>query len=168
LLLDQGLLAAAANAGINAFIAWLLFGSQSEVPVSGPVSIRADVEGTCTVLPLLASLIVTLLTRIEILAGRVPAGRDRLAGPELLKTLLRDPFVRAIFFALAGRFLLRPVALSSLQASGLQDLSFSMFLAFKIIFSGVLGAVVCPLAAWLALHDGGARLPTTAASPDRE
>lgn len=159
LLVDQGVLAVAVNIIINGGIAWLVFRKQPQVPMHGDPSIAGDTRATCFLLPLIACLVVTGLTRREVQRGRLPAGNLLVKHPAIARRLYRNVLLRGLLFGLLGRYALAPAAMNFIVSTGLQQMTLWGFLVFKSLFAGGLAGILCPLYAFLAWRDG--ELPNT-------
>jgi hypothetical protein len=148
-------IAAVVNAVLNALIAWGTAASEDEVPlwalplVEGPSTIT-DTVGTFFVLTFLTTLIVTTLVRAELRHERLPPL------PEAIPLAARLPAARAKRGALLGGLcmaVLGPPAVAVLVALDFGDLSVGEFVLYKAIFGIVLGAVVTPFIALVAMGD---------------
>ncbi|SFJ18742.1 hypothetical protein [Planctomicrobium piriforme] len=152
LIVDQGLIAIGVNFLINYLIARSAFAELKVVPLHGPLSIAEDIAATCFFLPFIACLIVSHLTGFEIRKGKFPALPPFRFARYLGEYLSQSIFPRALMFGILGRFLVAPVAIAAVEASGVQSLPLSTFLIFKGAFASALGIVACPLFAWIAMH----------------
>jgi hypothetical protein len=150
--LDQGLIAIGVNFAINAAIAWSATQGMKTVPLHGTVSLVEDTRGTCFFLPFIACLVVMHLTRMEITKGRIPAlppfAWTRRLGPYFASSA----FAPALLFGALGVTGVAPLAVAAIESTGIQELPVRQFLIFKGSFASVLGVIVCPLFAWLAMH----------------
>jgi hypothetical protein len=150
-------IAAFANAALNALIAWVSTLGEDEVPlwaiplVEGPSTIT-DTVGTFFVLTFLTTLVVTTAVWHELEGERLPR----------LEVHHRLPFVdrlpptrlrRAVMLGLACMAVLGPPAVIALIALDFGDLSIGDFVLYKAIFGVVLGLLVTPLIALLAFGD---------------
>ncbi|GIW41854.1 MAG: hypothetical protein KatS3mg076_2431 [Candidatus Binatia bacterium] len=162
LLGELGLGAGLLNVALNGAIAYVMFRGAESVPFSGSRSISADLAGTAFFLPFFTTLVVTPLTRRR--ASR--EGWNPPSTPPAVAAALRlvpDTVVRRAL--LLGFLTLAFVAVPTLWAlawAGVSELSTGGFVRFKSVFAGILGAVLTPLAGYLALFDG---TPTGRAQP---
>ncbi len=154
--LDQGLIAIGCNFLINAVIAWSAFRDSEIVPVSGPRSLIEDTEATCFFLPFIACLIVSHLTRHEMQKGRFPPLPEFGWMKMLGEYASVSAFPRAMVFGVAGRMLVAPILVALIQSSGVTELPLVNFVVVKGLIATALGIGLCPLFAWIAMHDGKA------------
>lgn len=161
-------IAAVINLVLNAAIAWASVRSEESVPlwavplVDKP-SVIADTIGTFFLLPLITCLVITTTAWHDVRKGRVsPLARppiSRRLWERLPKTRLR----RGLVFGAICTVLLAPPAVAILAALDFGDLSVGEFVLYKAIFGVVLGALVTPPIALLALSDSAAT--TTVEAP---
>ena len=152
LIVDQGLIAIGANFLINYLIAWSTHRDVPIVPIEGKLSLLEDVTATSFLMPFIACLVVSHLTRFELQKGRFPP-----LPPFRWMSFLGDYFTssyypRAVIFAVIGGLVVAPLAAMAIRSSGLQPLPLSQFLLLKGAIGSVYGIVLCPLFAWLAMH----------------
>jgi hypothetical protein len=159
LLLEQGVGSAVVNFALNAAIAWAMFRAQDRVPLWGQQSIAADTIGTCLMLPLMTTLIVTPMAHGHMRAGRVaPLGWSRTSHP-FLGWLPEKTFTRAFVLGLVFMIAISPLTLLVLALLHVANLSFAEFVLFKAGFAAVAGAVVTPLVAvWAIAEEPPARI----------
>jgi hypothetical protein len=150
LVFEQGLGSIFVNLGLNAGIAWALFGGVGSVPLWGAQSIAGDTIGTCLLLPLLTTLIVSALTHRAIRTGRL----DALSAVSL--PLAGRPLARGVVLSLASVALVAPLAIGGFVLARTPELSFGDFVLFKATFAALLGLPITPLVAWAALADARA------------
>ena len=156
LIRDAVLIAALANAGLNALIAWLSTVGEDEVPLAAvPLidrpSVIVDTVGTFFVLTFLTTLVVTTVIWKEMRAGhltRLPLAPGSFAD-RLPATRLR----RATRLGLLCMLTLGPPAVVVLLLLDYGDISVSEFVIYKAIFGVLLGALVTPLIAMVAFGD---------------
>jgi hypothetical protein len=156
LIRDAVIIAAIANAALNALIAWLSTLGEDEVPlVAVPLidkpSVIVDTVGTFFVLTFLTTLAITTAVWKENRAGhltRLPLARGSLA-ERLPDTRLR----RATTLGLLCMLVLGPIAVVVLLLLDYGDLSISEFVTYKAIFGVLLGALVTPPIAMVAFGD---------------
>lgn len=154
LLIEQGLGAGLVNLGINAAIAWLLFRGAATVPLWGEQSIGGDTIGTTFFLPLITTLIASRIVRSQARAGRVPWLAWDAGSP--WRRLPKPLWLRGVVLGLACVTMVGLPASWLLGASGVAEMTFGGFVAFKAIFAALLGVAVTPLIARAALADAGA------------
>jgi hypothetical protein len=156
LIRDAVIIAAIANAALNALIAWLSTLGEDEVPLLAvPLidkpSVIVDTVGTFFVLTFLTTLAVTTAVWKEMRAGhltRVPLTPGSFA-ERLPDTRLR----RATKLGLLCMLVLGPPAVLILVLLDYGDLSIEEFVTYKAIFGVLLGALVTPPIAMVAFGD---------------
>ena len=151
LLLEQGAGSVVVNLPVNALIAWLAFRGAAAVPFWGAQSIAGDTVGTCFVLPLITTLIVTPLARHRVRAGTLEplAWTDRMRAT--LGRLPTGTWWRAVAFGALTTVAVAPLAVAALRGAGMDALSLESFVAFKAVFAAALGALVTPAVAAYAI-----------------
>jgi|SRR5262245_473264 len=150
LFIGQMIVPAVINLVLNGLIAWAMFRGASEVPLFGQQSIVGDTLGTCFFLPAITCLIVTPIVRGHVRKGMA----ERLGAlPAWLAPFQRGLVARALALGLAGVAVAGSFAVVALLVLGVQTLAFTPFVVAKAVFAGVLGALVTPLIALLALAD---------------
>jgi hypothetical protein len=165
LLLEQGVGAGVVNFGINAAIAWGMFRGAESVPLWGQQSIMGDTIGTCVMLPLLTSLIVTKVARGQMRAGKMPAlGWSRATHP-VLRWLPRRTVVRGLVLGALCMVAFAPLAYLYLRALEVDGMGLGRFVIWKATFAAVLGALVTPVIALWAIGEAPEAMPPPAAAP---
>ncbi len=151
LLIEQGLGAGVVNAVLNALIAWLSFRGVETIPFWGQQSIGGDTIGTCFVLPLITSLIVTPLSRGRVRSGALPPVASTPALARALELLPTGTLARGIVLGVLTMFIVAPPTIVLLRALGVDAWSLATFVRYKAIFGGILGAAVTPIVALMAI-----------------
>jgi hypothetical protein len=151
LLVGQVIVPAAINLVLNVALGFATFRGASEIPLLGSQSIVGDTLGTCFFLPAITCLIVTPIVRGHVRKGTAEPLRGAL--PVWLAAFRRALVPRALALGLAGVASAGALALAGLLAFGIESLAFAPFVGFKAVFAGLLGALVTPLIALLALAD---------------
>jgi len=139
------------NVVLNGAIGFAMFRGASEVPWLGTQSIVGDTLGTGFFLPAITCLIVTPLVRGHVRKGAAEPMRGTL--PRWLGAFPRALVPRALALGLAGVAISAALLLALSALLGLESLRFAPFLGFKAGFAGLLGALVTPPIALLALAD---------------
>ena len=156
LIRDAFIIAALANAALNAFFAWLFTIGEDEVPlgavplVGGP-SVTVDTVATCFVLTFLTTLAITTAVWKEMREGHLT--RLPLAPGSFAERLPDTRLRRATRLGLLCMFVLGPPLALILVLLDYGDLSIGEFITYKAIFGVLLGALVTPLIAMVAFGD---------------
>ena len=154
LLLEQGVGAGVVNFGLNALIAWGMFRSADSVPLWGQQSIMGDTIGTCVMLPLMTSLIVTRVAHGQMRRGKMAAlGWNRTSHP-VLGWLPAAPVKRGLVLGALCALVLAPLAFLYLRVLEVERLSVGEFILFKAAFAALAGALVTPVIALWAIAEG--------------
>jgi hypothetical protein len=149
-------IAALANAALNALIAWGSAANEDEIPlwavplVEGP-SLITDTIGTFFILPFLTTLAVTTAVWHELREGRIQPLSKRTSG--LLARMPKTRVRRGAYFGAITTLVLSPPAVLILVLRDPGDVSVGDFVLFKAIFGVVLGAIVTPPIALAAMTD---------------
>lgn len=153
LLLEQGIGAGVVNFGINAAIAWGMFRGAESVPLWGQQSIMGDTIGTCVMLPLMTSLIVTRVARGQLRAGKMaPLGWSRETH-SVLRWLPRGTAIRGLVLGVLCAIAFAPLAYLYLRAHEVDGMAFGRFVMWKATFAAILGALVTPVIALWAIGE---------------
>ena len=147
----QVMVPALINLVLNGLIGWAMFRGVSELPRLGNPSIVGDTLGTCFFLPAITCLIVTPIVRAHVKKGTAQPLVGALPG--WLAWFQRRLVLRAIALGLATVAVAGSVVAAALALLGIEALAFTPFLIFKAVFAGLLGGLVTPLIALLALAD---------------
>jgi len=156
LIRDAFVIAAVANAALNAFFAWAFTLGEESVPliavplVEGP-SVITDTVGTFFVLTFLTTLAITTGVWHQMRAGHLTSLRH---APGSFADRLPDTRLRrALRLGLLCMLVLGPVAVIVLAALDFGDLAIGEFVTYKAVFGVLLGALVTPLIAMVAFGD---------------
>jgi hypothetical protein len=153
---DALLVAAIANAVLNALIAWVFTLGEDEVPqaavplVEGP-SVVVDVVATCFVLPFLTTLAITTVVWKELREGHLT--RLALAPGSPVERLPGTRLRRAGVIGLLCMLVFGPISAALVLLFDYGDISTGEFVLFKALFGIVLGALVTPFIAMVAFAD---------------
>jgi len=156
LFLNTILIAAVANAALNALIAWISAANEDEIPliaaplIEGP-SLITDTVGTFFILPFLTTLVITTVVWHELREGRIAPLSKRTSG--ILANLPPTRVRRGAYFGLITMLVLSGPAVLALVIRDPGDVSVSDFVIFKAIFGVVLGLIVTPPIALAAMTD---------------
>ena len=163
LLLEQGVGAGVVNFGLNALIAWGMFRGAETVPLWGQQSIMGDTIGTCVMLPLMTSLIVTRLARGQMRSGKMSAlGWNRASHP-VLAWLPRGTVKRGLVLGAVCAVAFAPLAYFALRSQAVERLGLGDFVLFKAGFAALAGALVTPVIALWAIAEAPEVAPPVAA-----
>jgi hypothetical protein len=151
LLVGQVAVPALINLVLNGAIGFALFRGLDDVPLLGSESIVGDTLATCFFLPAITCLIVTPIVRGHVRKGAA----EPLIGalPGWLALFQRALVPRALLLGVAVVVLGGSLALALFIVLGVESLAFVPFLVFKAVFAGLLGGIVTPFIALLALAD---------------
>lgn len=153
---DAILVAAVANAVLNALFAWVLTLGEDEVlltavPLVGGPSVVVDSVATCFVLPFLTTLAITTAVWKEIRTGhltRLPHRPGSFAARLPATRLRRATRIGLLCLAVFG-----PIAAVVLLVLDYGDISIGEFVLYKTIFGIILGSIVTPPIAMVAFGD---------------
>jgi hypothetical protein len=159
LIVEQGVGAAIFNFLLNGLIAWGYFRHLNVVPLWGAASIAGDTMITGILLPLLTSVISTVLVQREVRGGRVRPLAD--AHPAVA-WMPRSAFVRGLVLAAAVSLTLVPATLALLDAGGVSGMPFWWFILFKAGWAALAAVLVSPVVALWAIGDTRVRTPLAA------
>jgi hypothetical protein len=158
ILLNALLIGAVINLLANGGIAWISVIGQHKIPLwSVPLidkpSTITDTVGTLFLLPLITCLLCTTAVWHDVATGRLPpltgtAGLGKLSA-KLPATRLR----RGLVLAVLCTAVLAPVSVLVLVALNFAGLSVAQFVLYKAVLGIVLGAIVTPVVAVLAMAD---------------
>ena len=156
--LNALLATAVINVVVNVGIAWLSAHGEHRVPLwSIPVidkpSIVTDTLGTLFLLPLITCLLCTTVVRRDVAAGRLPPLARTTAVETLAARVPATRMRRGIMLGALCFFLAAPFAVALIVAVDFADLTIAQFVLYKAVLSVVLGALVTPLIALLAMTD---------------
>lgn len=148
------------NTVINGVLGWLTFRDVASVSLWGTEAAAGpDTLGTLFFLPLITCFIVTPIVRRQTRNGTVaPADADRVI-PAWLRFARRPLLPRALRLGFSTFVLLVAPTLAALLVFAPTEMALWPFLIFKASFSAVLGALVTPLIALVALADPAAVAP---------
>jgi hypothetical protein len=157
------------NLVVNGVFAWLFTRGQSDVPFwarpLSETSTLGDTLGTIFVLPLVTGLLATTAVWIELRNGALTRVDPLEPYRGWLRRLPPPRLRRAVAYgAIAFVLLAAPVA-AVLALVDFGTLTCGQFIAFKVAFAIVLGALVTPLIAIVAMTDDVDSDPT-APPPD--
>lgn len=142
----ETLLGCVFNAVLSVVFAVLIFRGVEQIPLWGPQGIAVDLVPTVFMITLVGNLIVTFLTRQRVRAGAVP----RLIHPTRWP---RRALVRMLLLAVVATAVVVPLSIGVLSALGIESMPFAPFVAFKVVYGAVVGALTAPLVIRAALAD---------------
>ena len=153
LLIGQVVIPIFINAAITFGIGWITFRQQATVTVwvldKGAVT---DFLGACYLLPAITCLIATPIVRGQVARGDVPALTVDMTGTWV--RFFRGGLIwRATKFGLTGLISLIGPVMATWSLFGSDTIATFWFLLFKVAFATLLGCVVTPLIAIVAMTD---------------
>ena len=157
LLVGQVIIPSFINAGITLGIGWITFRHQATVTVwvldKGAVT---DFLGACYLLPAITCLIATPIVR-----GQVARGQAALLTVDMTGGWVRffrgGLIWRATKFGLTGLICLIGPVMAGWTLFGVDTVATPWFLLAKVTFATLLGCIVTPLIAIVAMTDSPAR-----------
>lgn len=165
-LITRALVATVAiNTVVNAAIAWLSVAGQDSIPMWGAplveTSIFWNVVGTLFLLPLITCLLTTAAIHADIRSGSLPSLSELRATHGWLAALPLSRWRRGAAIGVLAVVTLAPPLLLALVGAGAGDLDQGQFVLCQTVFAVLLGIVVTPPIAVLAMADpdpaGGGR-----------
>lgn len=139
----ETLLGCAINAAIALFFAALLFHDAAIIPLWGTKGIAIDLIPTVFMLTLFGSLAISLLTRQRVRLGRVAAPQARPSS--WIVALASLPLAaRTFIVAVLMTVVLVPATCLALMTLAVDTLAFWPFVAFKMVYAALVGAVSAP------------------------
>jgi hypothetical protein len=137
------------NAVVSGAFVFLMFGGQATIKLWGMGGLAFDLVPTTFMITLMMTVALTLITRSRLKKGAV--------GPLMsARRLPGNVLLRGLTLALLATLVFVPVSVGALTLiwpmTG--DWSFLVVLAFKIVYSAVLGIVLTPVILRAAFNDG--------------
>jgi hypothetical protein len=153
------LITALINLLVTGGIAWLSVTGQHRIPLwSVPLfdkpSTVTDTVGTLFLLPLITCLLCTTAVWHDLATDRLPPLSGRNGFETFSAKLPPTRLLRALVLAALCTVVLAPVSVLVLVTIDFSGLTVAQFVLFKAVFAIVLGAVVTPVIAVLAMADG--------------
>ncbi|TMK88268.1 MAG: hypothetical protein E6G57_07920 [Actinobacteria bacterium] len=142
------------NFVLNGLIAWLSVRTQHAVPIwglpaPGKTNVMTDTVGTFFFLPLFTCAMCTTAVWAQVRAGRLP----RLEALAVPRRLAHGRLRRGAVLGVVTAAALSPIAIVVLAVGQLGSVSTTQFVLYKMILGVLLGAVVTPVIAVLAMAD---------------
>jgi len=154
LLIAQSLLPLVINVLICGAIGAIDYRHLDILPVWGfPKSVALDLLGTSFLLPTITCWIATLLVRRDVRRGSIDALRKDSPLPAWLQFFRRPLLWRAPLFGVLGLIVAGSAVLIVLRLLPVAGTNVSTFLAGKLAFAGIDGAIVTPLNARVAMTE---------------
>jgi hypothetical protein len=158
ILINALVVAAVVNLVLNGLIAWLSVRGHHTVPAwglpaPGKTNVLIDTVGTFFFLPFFTCAMTTTAVWAEVRSGRLPP-LQALAVP---RRLACGRLRRGALLGVSTAVVLSPLAVVILALWGLGSVSSTQFVLYKMTLGVLLGAVVTPIIAVLAMadHSGG-------------
>ncbi len=139
----ETLLGCLINAAIALFFAALLFHNAPIIPLWGTKGIAVDLVPTVFMLTLFGSLAISLLTRQRLRQGRIAPPQARPSTWIAALASLPLP-ARTLVVAVLMTFALVPATCLALMTLAVDTLAFWPFVAFKMVYAALVGAVSAP------------------------
>ncbi|WP_296049528.1 hypothetical protein [uncultured Alteromonas sp.] len=136
------------NALFSLLFVFIVFSGQSTVSMTGSAGLLVDSLPQGLAIGLLGSFFPSFLTRNRLRKGDIKTRLQPAPSP-----LPQHPFLRALLFALLGASLTSLLFGLSYLVGGVAQLSFTLAAIIKVVWGGLLGAVVANIALRLALRD---------------
>jgi hypothetical protein len=153
LLVGQVIIPSFINAGITLGIGWITFRQQATVTVwvldKGAVT---DFLGACYLLPAITCLIATPIVRGQVARGQAASLTVDMTGG-WVRLFRGGPIWRATKFGLSGLITLIGPVMAGWNWFGSDSIATFWFLLIKVAFATLLGCVVTPLIAIVAMTD---------------
>lgn len=128
---------------ISAVFFWLVFGGAPLIPVFGGTSLTVDFIPQTLAAGFMAAFVPAMQTRAKIKAGQFAGATPAIGGIVL----------RAIALAVAA-LVLAAVVTGALWIGGSDELSWSAAFIVKVIYGGLLGLIITPIALRALLPKG--------------
>lgn len=149
------LITAVVNLAINGFLAWMSVRGHANVPIwglpgPGKTNVVTDTVGTFFFLPLFTCVMCTTSVWAQVRSGRLP----RLEAAIPLQLARRGRVRRGAVLGASTAAILAPLFIVIVAAAGLASLSATGFVVYKMALGVLLGLVVTPLIAIMAMADG--------------
>lgn len=146
---------AVVNLVINGFLAWVSVRGHHNVPIwglpgVGKTNVFTDTVGTFFFLPLFTCVTCTTAVWAQVRSGRLP--RLEAAIPRQLAR--RGRVRRGAVLGIGTAAILAPLFIVVIAAARLGSLSATEFVLYKMALGVLLGLVVTPLIAVMAMTDG--------------
>lgn len=151
-ILVETLIGTVFNTVISIVFAFVAAGGAASLPLWGPRGIALDFVPTVFMITLVTTLIVTLLTRKRLRAGKAPPLPRADAGP--LGWGPRQVFLRALTYGLLFAIVLVPLSIGALVVLGIDEMATSAFVLFKAVYGAVYSLLVTPPIVRAALAGG--------------
>jgi hypothetical protein len=159
-LITRALIATAAiNVVVNAAIAWLSVAGQGSVSMWGAPLVETNifwnVVGTLFLLPLITCMLTTTAIRADIRSGSLPPLTGLRSTHAWLASLPSARWRRGVAIGALAVAALAPPLVLALVAVGPGELDEGQFVLRQTVFAVLLGVVVTPPIAVLAMADSG-------------
>jgi hypothetical protein len=146
------------NLAVNAAIAWLSSRGHHQIPLwsiplLGKPSVAIDTVGTFFFLPLMTCLMCTTAVWQQVRTGRLPELRWDQASPSALDRLPPARLRRGLVLGVVCTIVLAPASIVLLTLIDTEGMRQGQFVLYKGVLGVVLGAIVTPLVAGLAMAD---------------
>lgn len=140
---QQTIISIAVSMAFSAGFFVLIFGGVDPVAVFKPHNLVVDFLPQAAIASFMAAFIPALITRSALIGGRLPG-----VAPSVLSIALRALAYAALGLGLGA------LAFAALYHSGIQHMVWYVAFAMKVIFGGLLGAIITPPAVRAVLKQG--------------
>jgi len=152
-LLFQLCAASVSNAVVNWGLGWLMFHRLASVPLTGDLSMLADIVGTCVFLPFLSCAVTTPIVRWDLRKGRVGALTWRRETHRALRILPRNTWYRGGVLGLVATAVVAPALYAAMVAGSIEAMPSRSYIVVKTVLGVGLGLLVTPVIVVWALAD---------------
>lgn len=153
---NEVLLGCVINALLSFAFTFMLFRNNDRIGLWGPDGIAIDLVITVFMLTLFAGTAVIMITRKRVQAGRVSRlgdGASRVMGYRVPD----NAFLRALMAAVLMAAIIGPLSIGAFVMLGIVSMPFWPFVAFKMGYGALVGALSAPVLLRTALADGPVR-----------
>lgn len=161
---DQGVLPAIVNFLIVGSIAWVMFGSQSTIPIWGSTSVVSELLATGFLLPLITCLINGRLVRLQVRRGQLaPLPPEQFTRGPWYE--YRSP-TRGVLLGLAGLLFAAATIPLVLYLWPGTEMTTTTFIVAKSLWAAAFGFAITPLIGWWGLASATLKLSQPPAEAD--
>jgi len=141
------------NGILSVLFAWVPFHTVAVMPLWGEKGMALDFIPTVFMITLVQTIIITVITRNRVKAGRIAPLPQARAEYPILRMLPHNVFLRALTLAFLLSLILVPLSIGALWVLGFEEIPFIPFVAFKVVYGVAVGMLSAPLSLLAALSD---------------